>query len=431
METKKGRISMTIKEIDRLQLIERVCRKEIKLNKAAKLLGISNRQAIRIKKRFLKEGCEGIVSKKVGARSNNQLLKEKKDLVLNFLRKEDQSDFGPLLVHEYLSKEHGNFMSLSSVRRIMVENHIWGPRKTKSKKIYRLRQRKEQRGELIQVDGSEHDWFEGRGPRCTLLVYIDDATNESFARFVKSENTWDYLHTTREYIEIYGRPIAFYSDKHSVFRVNREGALTGDGTTQYGRAMKELGIELICANSPQAKGRVERKNRDFQNRLVKAMRLARVSTLEEANTFLPSFLQELNHKFAKLPKTPTNAHKAITETQDLDKIFCIKHARKVSKSLTLQYGGVLYQIYADRMEYTLRGKNITILEYADGRIEFDNQGQILRAVPYKEVEAPAEVVSSKELAEQARSCLKKKVYKPSSRHPWKQGGRRKQPAMSI
>ena len=425
MNTKNRRIPMSIKEIDRLHVIEKVCKKEMKLNKAAKLLNVSTRQVIRIKDKFLKEGPEGIISKKVGAPSNNQLSKESKELVVNFFKKEEHLDFGPLLVHEYLSKEHANFMSISSVRRVMTKNGLWMTKKTKSKKVHRLRQRREQKGELIQIDGSEHDWFERRGNRCTLLVYIDDATNETFAKFVKSENTWDYLTTTREYIEQNGKPEAFYSDKHSVFRVNREGALSGDGTTQYGRAMKEMGIELICANSPQAKGRVERKNRDFQNRLVKAMRLAKISNIVEANAFLPSFLQELNQKFAKAPKNSINAHKKILEDQDLDKIFCLKYTRRVSKSLTLQYGGVLYQVYADKLEYTLRGRDITILEYADGRLVFENQGRALKGIPYKEVEAPAEIVSSKELSSRKSNVMKKKGYKPSLKHPWIRGRRRK------
>jgi len=424
-----GRIYMSSKELDRLQIIERVCKKEIKLNKAAKLLDVSVRQAIRIKKEYQKKGAEGLISKKVGKSSNNSISSKKKELILEFLSQEQHRDFGPLLTHEYLSKEHSDFISISSVRRVMIDQGLWASRKTKSKKVYRLRQRKAQVGELVQLDGSEHDWFEGRGRRCTLLVYIDDATNETFAKFVKSENTWDYLNTTREYVEKYGRPEAFYSDKHAVFRVNREGALKSKGKTQFGRAMEELGIKLICANSPQAKGRVERKNRDFQNRLVKAMRLAKISTIEEGNAFLPTFLKELNEKFSKFPQNPINAHRALLETQDLDRIFCLKHTRRISKNLTLQYGGIIYQIYADGLEYTLRDQEITIFESQDDKIRFERRGKLLKAIPYEEVEAPTEVVSAKELlaklADKEVSTSKKKAYKPGRNHPWKQSARRK------
>lgn len=429
MRAKMGRMYMNEKELDRLHTLVRVCNGEMKLNKAANLLGISTRQAIRIKQRILQEGPKGVISKKVGSPSNNRVSEGKKHLVLSFLNQEDHRDFGPLLVHEYLSKEHADLMSISSVRNIMIGHGLWKNKKSKVKKAYRLRQRKSQQGELIQLDGSEHDWFEGRGPRCTLLVYIDDATNDTFAKFVKSENTWDYLQTTREYIEKYGRPYAFYSDKHSVFRVNREGALKGDGKTQYGRTMEELGIQTICANSPQAKGRVERRNRDLQNRLVKAMRLAKIRSLEEANAFLPKFLEEFNQKFKKHPQNPINAHRPLLETQDLDRIFCLKHTRRISQNLTLQYGGTLYQIYAEKLEYTLRNVEITVLEYHDGRIHFEHNGKALKAIAYKEISAPTEEVSSKELLEalinKENSKSKKKAYKPGVNHPWKQGARRR------
>ncbi len=429
MDTKMVRIAMSNKEIERLHLMEKVCRKEMKLNKAANLLNISKSQSIRIKKRYQEEGARGLISQKVGAPSNNRIKKENRDLVINFLSKEVHRDFGPLLTHEYLAKEHANFMSVSSVRGLMLKEGIWKTRRTKSKKIYRLRQRKERKGELIQVDGSEHDWFEGRGSRCTLLVYIDDATNDTFAKFVKSENTWDYLNTTREYIEKNGRPEAFYSDKHSVFRVNREGALSGDGITQYGRAMEELGIRLICANSPQAKGRVERKNRDFQNRLVKAMRLKNISTMKQGNAFLPEFLKELNQKFEKAPQNPINAHRLLLEAQDLDKIFCLKHTRQISKSLTFQYEGEIYQVYAERLEYTLRNQKIKIFEEREGRLYFECRNRPVQAIPFKEVPSPAEVVGSKELLETlantSKSTPQKKRYKPSHNHPWKRSARKR------
>ena len=378
------RISMSTKELERVHILEKVCKSEMKLNKAAKLLNISKRQSIRLKTKYLEEGAKGLISKKVGKPSNNRMSKEQEDAVLNFSRQEQHSDFGPLLTHEYLSKEHSNFISITSVRTIMIKNGLWTTRKRKSKKTYRLRQRKAQEGELMQLDGSEHDWFEGRGPRCSLLVYIDDATNRTFAKFVKSENTWDYLNTTREYIEKHGRPIAFYTDKHTVFRINLEGALKSDGTTQFGRAMEELGIRLICANSPQAKGRVERKNRDFQDRLVKAMRLKNISTIDQGNAFLPEFLENHNNQFKKDPQNPINAHRPLLETQDLDRVFCLKDTRRISKNLTLQYEGVIYQIYADGLEYTLKKKDVTILEFQDGKILVECNGKLLKAIPYKE-----------------------------------------------
>ncbi len=280
-------------------------------------------------------------------------------------------------------------------------------------------------GELIQLDGSEHDWFEGRGLRCTLLVFIDDATSETLhLKFVKSENTFDYFEATREYVEKCGRPEAFYPDKHGVFRVNHEGALSGDGRTQFGRAMDELGIELICANSPQAKGRVERRNRDFQNRLVKAMRIAKICDIEAANAFLPPFLSKFNHQFAKVPKDPHNAHRPLLSTQNLDRIFCLKYKRQLSKNLTLQYDNVIYQVLADRLEYTLRKAEVTVLETKAGVVSIDCRGKPLIVVPYHEMQTRTEEVSGKELmAKLTEKAAKKGKYKPGRKHCWKSGGR--------
>lgn len=416
----KGRMYMSIKEIDRVRIVERVCKGEMRLSKAAEALDISLRQVKRLKKKYKEEGLPGLLSKKVGAPSNNRLSQEKVNLVLNFLNREEHRDFGPILVHEYLREECSEgFMSASSVRAIMIRYGLWASKQNKSKKIYRLRQRRAQKGELLQLDGSEHAWFEDRGSRCTLIVFVDDATSEvPHLKFVKSENTWDYLDVTREYIEKHGRPCALYPDKHSVFRINREGAISGTGQTQFTRVMEELGIKVICANSPQAKGRVERRNRDFQNRLVKAMRLEKISTIEAGNAFLPAFLAGFNNKFAKAPKNPIDAHKPLPEDKDLDKIFRLKYTRRISKSLTLQFKGVLYQIYADRMEYTLRKTEVTVLEDRDGKVSFEQKGKKLKAVPYDEMEAPVEVVGSKELST-ALNEPKKKRHKPGSRHPWK------------
>ena len=211
--------------------------------------------------------------------------------------------------------------------------------------------------------------------------------------------------------------------------MNREGALKTAGKTQFARAMEEAGIKTICANSPQAKGRVERKNRDFQNRLVKAMRLAKISTIEEANAFLPTFLEEFNLKFKKTPQNPINAHRSLLETQDLNRIFCLKHTRRISKNLTLQYGGVLYQIYAEGLEYTLRNKDVIIFEYQDGKVRFEHNEKLLKAIPYKDVESPTEIASAKELLtilkDREIPKEKKKAYKPGPNHPWKKSARRR------
>ena len=423
---------MSNNELSRVEVFKQILQKKWKLAKAAKYLGLTVRQVKRLKRRVKIDGFEGLISKKVGVPSNNQILEGQERLVVSFFNNPDHRDFGPTLAHEYLVQNNSIIISLSSVRNIMVRHELWHPNELRKVKIYRLRPRRLRKGELIQLDGSEHDWFEGRGDRCTLLVYIDDATSETLQlKFVRSENMFDYFQATREYIEKCGRPEAFYPDKHSVFRVNHVAALSGDGMTQFGRAMNELGIELICANSPQAKGRVERRNRDFQDRLVKAMRIAKICTIEAANAFLPSFLDKFNQKFAKVPKNPHNAHRPLLETHDLDQIFSVKHSRTLSKSLTLQYDNVIYQVIVpDESAYTLRKAEVTVIETREGSVSFVCRGKLLTAVPYHKMQAQAEEVSSKELiARLAERLAAKDRCKPKidRNHPWRRSrhGRRK------
>ncbi len=418
------RMSMSFRELTRLEVFTAVKEGRLKQSKGARSLGISPRQFRRLLKRLRVEGPKGIVSRKVGVPGNRRLSQEKKAQILEFFKQEDHRDFGPTLAHEYLIESGAAKFSVSAVRRVMIENGLWHPNEIRELKVHPLRQRRSKMGELIQLDGSEHDWFEGRGPRCTLLVFIDDATSKTMhLKFVKSENTFDYFQATREYIEKHGRPEAFYPDKHSVFRVNHEGALTGDGRTQFGRAMEELDITLICANSPQAKGRVERRNRDFQNRLIKAMRIAKICDIEAANAFLPSFLLKFNQKFAKAPKDPSNAHKPLLPSYNLDKIFCLKANRRLSKNLTLQYDNVIYQVIAPCHEYILRNAEVTVLETKDGVVSIEYRGKQLTAVPHHKMQAQTEVVSAKELIVKLAERKERCRYRPSRRHPWKRGPR--------
>lgn len=417
----EGRISMSSKELSRLEVITKVHEKRLTISQATGYLGLSERQVKRLSRRLKVEGAKGLVSKRVGKRSNHQLAAGLKDLALGLIR-DHYEDFGPTLAHEYLSEKHGLPLSVSSVRNIMIEQGIWTGKEHRKKRIFQLRQRRSREGELIQVDGSEHEWFEGRGPYCTLLSYIDDSTSKiMYLKFVKSENVFDYFEATREYIELHGRPQALYPDKHSVFRVNREGVVHGSGMTQFGRAMVELDIQLICANTPQAKGRVERRHRDLQDRLIKAMRLQKISTLEEANAFLPSFIEDFNKRFAKLPQNPTNAHRPLLSEHSLGRIFCHKEPRRLSKNLTLQYKNVIYQIITERESYAMRKAEVTILESKEGAVTIEYRGKELAAVPYHQMQGRAEEVSSKEIATALEN--RKSRHKPTPHHPWKNGRR--------
>ena len=223
---------MSNKELSRLEVMTKVHKKRLTISQASEYLGLSQRQVKRLSKKLKSEGPIGLVSKKVGKRSNHQLAPGLEDLTIGLI-KDHYPDFGPTLAHEYLIEKHGLPISVSSVRNLMVREGLWLCKEQRKKRVFQLRPRRGQEGELIQIDGSEHEWFEGRGPYCTLLTFIDDATSKIMhLKFVKSENVFDYLQAAREYIELYGRPLAFYSDKHGVFRVNREGAISGTGMTQ-------------------------------------------------------------------------------------------------------------------------------------------------------------------------------------------------------
>lgn len=416
------RISMSQKELGRLQELQKVQQKRQTITQAAENLGLSIRQVKRLFKSLKIEGPRGLISRKAGRASNRQLAPGLEDLTIGLI-KDNYADFGPTLAHEYLVEKHHLSLSVSSVRNIMIRRELWTGKTKKRARVFQLRPRRAREGELIQLDGSEHDWFEGRGPYCTLLSYIDDATSKiMYLRFAKSENILDYFDATRGYIEKYGRPQALYPDKHSVFRVNREASLSGTGMTQFGRAMEELDIQLICANTPQAKGRVERRHRDLQDRLIKAIRLQKIDTLEEANAFLPAFIDDFNRRFAKPPQNTNNAHRPLLTSHDLDKVFCLKTPRQLSKNLTLQYKNVIYQIITERPSYAMRNAAVLVLESREGTIAIEYKGKALTAVAYHQMQARTDVISSKEIMTFIEQSQKRK-YRPGRTHPWKRGRR--------
>lgn len=425
---KEDYIIMSIKEIDRSDAFFKLKEKILSQSQVAEILGISVRQVKRIFKKYKKHGTAALISQKRGQKGNYRLAESLKDLALAYIR-EKYRDFGPFLAHEKLTEVHKLKISLTVIRKLMIQDGLWDPQMKKRKRTYQLRERRSRKGELIQIDGSPHDWFEGRAPKCTLLKCVDDATGEMLAAlFAPSEALWPYYALMRQYIQKHGRPLTLYSDKHGVFKVNQSGALISEGITQFGRAMKTLKIELIFANTPQAKGRIERKNRVSQDRLVKEMRLLKISTLEEANAFLPTYIEDHNRRFAVAPKDPNNAHRPLLLEQDLDLIFTIQEFRQLSKNLTLQYKNTIYQIKTERDAYTLRKTKVAIYEKEDGAIEIFYNGKPLAFTTYNSQQKQGEEVSSKELNEVIENLIKKQdqkqplskpKYKPSSRHPWK------------
>ena len=277
--------SVSDKELTRLDTIRKRVEKRLTRAQASELLGLSIRQVQRLKTAYQAHGISGLTSKKRGKPSNRRYPDSFKDYVIHLVR-ENYSDFGPQLANEKLRERHELHVGVSTLRSWMIESSIWETRKEASKRVYQPRNRRDCFGELIQIDGSDHYWFEDRGDRCTLIVFIDDATGQLMElQFVPSESTFAYFDCTKRYLERYGKPVAFYSDKHSVFRVNKAGATTGNGMTQFGRALHELNIDIICANTSQAKGRVERANRTLQDRLVKELRLQGINSIEDGTRF--------------------------------------------------------------------------------------------------------------------------------------------------
>ncbi|OAT14714.1 transposase [Buttiauxella noackiae ATCC 51607] len=273
----------TLDEVNRLKIIQDVIDRRLTTQMAAQRLGISDRQCRRLLARYREDGPLGMTSRRRGMRGNRQLMPGLADQALELIRTR-YADFGPTLAQEKLAELHGLILGKETVRRIMTRAGLWVPRKQRAARIHQPRYRRPCTGELIQIDGCDHEWFEDRGPACTVLVYVDDATSKIMELlFVKSESTFSYFESTRRYIDKHGKPLALYSDKAGVFRVNNKNATGGDAHMQFGRVMHELSIQTICADTSEAKGRVERAHLTLQDRLVKEFRLQGISSMEAAN----------------------------------------------------------------------------------------------------------------------------------------------------
>jgi transposase len=372
---------MSTRELDRLQVLVRVTEKRLTQREAARQLGVTERQLRRLLTAYRAHGPAGLVSKKRGRRSNNRLPDDAKAYVVELVR-ERYADFGPTFAQEKLQELHGLRVSVTTLRSWMTEVGLWVPRAQRQRRIQQPRQRRECRGELIQVDGSDHHWFEDRAGRCTLLVYIDDATGALMQLwFCDGESTFNYFEATRRYVEKHGKPgkpVAFYSDKASVFRVNAKAPKSGDGFTQFGRAMGDLNVETMCANTPQAKGRVERVNSTLQDRLVKELRLAGISTIDEANEFVVGFIESFNKRFARPALNAHDAHRPVLESDVLPEVLMWREKRKVSKSLTLHYKRVMYLLEDTPEGRAAMGCQVDLVEDHDGNVRVQHKGRVLR-----------------------------------------------------
>ncbi len=378
-----GVVLMSKRELNRIDVLARLDGGRLTTSAAADLMRLTTRQTHRLLKRYRDGGAPAIANRRRGRPSNNRLSDVVRDHAIALVR-EYYADFGPTLAAEKLAERHDLRVSRETLRGWMRQAGIWLPR-AERKRIQQPRHRREHFGELIQIDGSDHRWFEDRAAPCTLLVFIDDATSRLMElRFVPSESTFAYFETLKSYLQHHGKPVAFYSDKHSIFRVSREDAASGDGMTQFGRALSELNIEILCANTSQAKGRVERAHHTLQDRLVKELRLAGISTIEAANAFLPAFVQTYNARFAKPPARDRDLHRPIAGRNDL-----------------VNYNRMKFMLRPDKTSAALAGKLVDIYDFPDGRLEIRWKGLPLPYSAFDQLQrvSHAAIIENKRLGE--------------------------------
>jgi len=417
---------MSKQERSRAQVLRDLDEGRIKRRYAAQQLNLSVRQITRLLKTYRRFGDEGLVSKKRGRPSHHQLDPDTKQRALELLQTR-YADFGPTFAHEKLTEVHHLALGRETVRGLMIQAGLWRPRRAHKPVVHPLRERRARFGELVQIDGSPYAWFEDRAPVCSLLVFIDDATGRLLElRFTAAESTFSYFEAAEDYFRRLGKPLAFYSDKLGVFRINQTHAQTGTGLTQFGRAMEQLGIQVICANTPQAKGRVERANQTLQDRLVKEMRLRGIASMAAGHAYLPEFIADFNARFAVLPRQPEDAHRPLLPQDDLARILTIQEPRVLSKNLTVQYENAIYQIQSKRPGYTLRHARVTVCENRQGEIAIEYKGKPLDYIVYRPAPRQAQVVSSKQLTMKldavstpAKPAKKRKPYIPPPDHPWR------------
>ena len=412
-------LTMSSKEISKLEVMQRLKEKSLSQRAAAEMLNVSVRQVKRMFKSYREKGAAGLISHRRGRLSNNRLSKETRSRALELLGSKYRG-FGPTLAWEKLVEVEGLKISKESVRKIMMAAELWKARRVRKIVTHQMRTRRPCFGELVQIDGSPHDWFEGRAASCVLLVFIDDATGKLLQLlFVDSESFFSCCAAVQAYFKHHGKPVAFYSDKHGVFRVNLPGSVSGDNLTQFGRAMQELDVQIICANTPQAKGRVEHANQVLQDRLVKEMRLRKISSREAGNAYLPEFIEDFNRRFAVQPASQHDAHRQLTPQDDLARILTWQEHRTLSKNLTVQFEKIVYQIQTDRPTYAIRNAEITVCKDASGKITLlYNEKSLTYTTCHKQAKQ-ADIVETKDF-DAAVSFNQRVTQHPAPNHRWRQ-----------
>jgi len=407
----KDIITMSQQELKRLHIIHKILDKRVKQIEAVDLLGLCERQVRRIVKRVKQEGETGIIHKSRGNRSHNKIPEKTKQKAIN-LYKDKYKGFGPLLFSEKLFSIDKIRISDETLRKWLIESKEW-KRTRKYKHHCQWRERKRYYGEMIQVDGSHHDWFEGRSPKCVLMGYIDDATSHIYARFYEYEGIFPFMDSFKRYSYKYGLPHSIYIDKHTTYKSTKKPSMEDElqnkePLSEVGRALNELEVKVIYANSPQAKGRIERLFRTFQDRVIKEMRLHSIKTIEEANKFLKSYLPIFNKRFSVKPVEKEDLHRNVPKGTNLDSILCIKTERALRNDFTVVHNTRLYQILDH-----INAEKVIVEERINGKLFISYKTKPLN---YKEItKRPEKKIEPKPYM----PVEPKKRYIPLPDHPWR------------
>ena len=409
---KGGIITMRQEELRRLHIAQKVLDKKLKQIEAADKLNLSYRQTKRIIKRIKKEGDKGIVHRLRGQPSRRKIPDKLRNKVISIF-KDKYRDFGPTLASEMLFENEEIALSNETLRNWLIKEGLW-QRRRKRKKNRKWREPKHFSGEMVQWDGSHHDWLEGRGPRCVLISQVDDATGKKSGQFYDFEGTMPAFASLKHYIKQHGIPHSIYLDRHTTYKSPKKPTIEDqlnnrEFLSQFGRAAKELGIRIIYANSPQAKGRAERSFRTDQDRLIKLMRLAGIKTKEEANKFLKTYWPKHNQRFSRKPLKEGNMHRPVPEELGLDAILCRKTQHPLRNDFTIVHDKKLYQILDKGL-----GKKVTVEERINGKLYITYKGRRLK---YKAITTRLKKEKPKPKA--------RKVTRPSPDHPWRKDSYKK------
>lgn len=405
--TGKDMIAMTQEDLKRLAVIHKAVDKRVTQAEAAGILGLSDRQIRRIISRVSKDGDKGVIHRSRGQPSHNAKDIKIKKRAINLCRTIYEG-FGPTLASEKLFERDRIELSRETLRQWLKNERL--PYKERKKRPHRQwRERKHHYGQMIQMDGSHHDWFEDRGPWCVLMGYIDDATGIPFAKFCTREGSLTAMDSFKGYIKKHGVPLSVYLDKHTTYKSTKKRTVEDelnniDHLSQFGRALTELGVELIYANSAPAKGRIERLFETFQDRVIKEMRLRNISSIEAANKFLEYYIPVFAKRFAVPAAKEGDLHRPLPKGIDLDRILCVKTERALNNDFTIAHDKKLYQILDNTS-----AKKVIVEDRIDGSMRVRYKDRILR---FKEITArpPKKPYVFK---------LIKKAYVPAADHPWK------------